>query len=39
MDHNAGDVFRAVSVQIELERDHFVVVRLKLTLHHAVHFI
>lgn len=37
--HDSGDVFGIVSVQVELERHHLVVVRLQLTLHHPVHFI
>lgn len=37
--HDGSDVFGIVSVQVELECHHLVVVRLQLTLHHAVHFI
>ena len=37
--HDSSDVFGIVSVQVELEGHHLVVVRLQLTLHHPVHFI
>ncbi len=37
--HDSGDVFRVISIQVELEGHHLVVVRLQLTLDHAVHFI
>lgn len=37
--HDGSDVFGIVSVQVELECHHLVIVRLQLTLHHAVHFI
>lgn len=37
--HDSGDVFRVISIQVELEGHHLVIVRLQLTLHHPVHFI
>lgn len=37
--HDSRDVFWVISIQIELEGHHLVIVRLQLTLHHPVHFI
>lgn len=37
--HDSSNVFGIVSVQVELEGHHLVIVRLQLTLHHPVHFI
>lgn len=37
--HDSSNVFRVISVQVKLEGNHLVIVRLQLTLHHPVHFI
>lgn len=37
--HDSSNVLGIVSVQVELECHHLVIVRLQLTLHHPVHFI
>lgn len=37
--HNSSDVVGVISIQIELEGHHLVVVRLQLTLNHSVYFI
>lgn len=37
--HDSGDVFGVISIQVELERHHLVIVCLQLALHHPVNFI
>lgn len=37
--HDSSDVLGVVSIQVELEGHHLVIVCLQLTLHHPVHFV
>lgn len=37
--HDSSNVFWVISIQVELEGHHLVIVRLQLALHHPVHFI
>lgn len=37
--HDSSNVFWVISIQVELEGHHLVIVCLQLALHHPVHFI
>lgn len=37
--HDSGDVLRVITIQVELEGNHLVIVGLQLTLHHPINFI